>query len=401
MAEESIFGDFFTSPNEVRARRKSEFGSELSRSLADVGRPEEGPALFPGTGTFEGPPTGIKGLLDPSNTREIIQQMLESGDPDTIDKGRELAFEEIQRQGLSKQLDKVFDTSKTGLSKGVDRIKGELRGLARIPETTEVATQQLRALQSGIAKSEADKKPERFGNELESASRASFDQGFINLSPKQRTVVRNQLKEDKADKNPAKFFGDNIELEALAEFNKPFINLSASQKRTVRDNLKTAGEDDFKVELRRNKALDRSNSILSGISKAFDQIGFFSTGFIGNMSSIIANSPGFNLEQTLKVVTSNVAFKALEDMKAASKTGGALGQIAVRELELLEATMGSMRIGQSEDQLVANLRDIQQRFVKVQNLLAREGDVLTTASGQRVKVIKRSPDGDHDVELVQ
>jgi hypothetical protein len=45
-------------------------------------------------------------------------------------------------------------------------------------------------------------------------------------------------------------------------------------------------------------------------------------------------------------------------MRDASKTGGALGQVAVKELEALQASIASLDRGQSPDTLRRNLEDI-------------------------------------------
>jgi hypothetical protein len=45
-------------------------------------------------------------------------------------------------------------------------------------------------------------------------------------------------------------------------------------------------------------------------------------------------------------------------MRDASKTGGALGQVAVKELEALQATVASLDRGQSPAKLKENLEDI-------------------------------------------
>jgi hypothetical protein len=54
----------------------------------------------------------------------------------------------------------------------------------------------------------------------------------------------------------------------------------------------------------------------------------------------------------------------LQAMRDMSPTGGALGSIAVRELELLQSTLGSLDIGQSHDQLVRNLQAVKDHYSK-------------------------------------
>ena len=58
------------------------------------------------------------------------------------------------------------------------------------------------------------------------------------------------------------------------------------------------------------------------------------------------------LSQTIR---SNVGFDRLQQMREASPTGGALGQVSDRELSTLQAVLGSLELEQSEKQLISNL----------------------------------------------
>lgn len=83
--------------------------------------------------------------------------------------------------------------------------------------------------------------------------------------------------------------------------------------------------------------------------------------------SVLARVPGTdarNFQAELDTLKANVAFGELTAMREASKTGGALGQVAVRELELLTSTLGSLDAGQSP----ANLK---KQLGKVRDSIAR------------------------------
>lgn len=62
-----------------------------------------------------------------------------------------------------------------------------------------------------------------------------------------------------------------------------------------------------------------------------------------------------DLSQLLSSIEANVGFDALQAMRAASPTGGALGSITERELALLAATKGAITQSQSREQLEDNL----------------------------------------------
>ena len=57
----------------------------------------------------------------------------------------------------------------------------------------------------------------------------------------------------------------------------------------------------------------------------------------------------------MNTLKSNIAFNELTEMREASKTGGALGQVSNIELLLLEAALGALDTGQSPENLRAQL----------------------------------------------
>ena len=56
----------------------------------------------------------------------------------------------------------------------------------------------------------------------------------------------------------------------------------------------------------------------------------------------------------------NIGFDRLQRMRDESPTGGALGQVAVKELDALQASLGSLDTSQSSDQLLRNLERLEQ-----------------------------------------
>jgi|DEB0MinimDraft_3_1074331.scaffolds.fasta_scaffold01324_11 hypothetical protein len=90
-------------------------------------------------------------------------------------------------------------------------------------------------------------------------------------------------------------------------------------------------------------------------------------GFIGAKSAFIEGTPAYNLRQTLLGIEANIAFDSLNQMRAASETGGALGNVTERELALLAATYGSIDPNQSGSILQYNLKRLEWAMDKVIN----------------------------------
>lgn len=87
------------------------------------------------------------------------------------------------------------------------------------------------------------------------------------------------------------------------------------------------------------------------------------TGAVGRALDVIPGTAGFQLQRNLDTIRANVGFDQLQAMRAASPTGGALGQVSERENVLLQSVQGSLDIGQNRDVLVENLGQIRELFL--------------------------------------
>lgn len=77
-----------------------------------------------------------------------------------------------------------------------------------------------------------------------------------------------------------------------------------------------------------------------------------------------------NQIQTIKAL---IGFDALQKMREASPTGGALGQVSERELGFLQSVAGSLNINQSSAQLKKNLQEIQKSFQTLKLINSPDG----------------------------
>lgn len=101
---------------------------------------------------------------------------------------------------------------------------------------------------------------------------------------------------------------------------------------------------------------DNADRIINTIDQAIPLVGYTTAGLAG--SANIPGTEGRDLETALTTIKANLGFDRLQQMRDASKTGGALGQVAVKELEALQATVASLDRGQSPAKLKENLADI-------------------------------------------
>lgn len=109
-------------------------------------------------------------------------------------------------------------------------------------------------------------------------------------------------------------------------------------------------------------ALTKADIVINKANDALGKVGFFTTGLTGKTLGNIAGTKAYDLEKDVETIKANLGFKELQDMREASPTGGALGQVAVQELNFLQAALANLDTGQSEPQLKKNLNAVKTHF---------------------------------------
>ena len=117
----------------------------------------------------------------------------------------------------------------------------------------------------------------------------------------------------------------------------------------------------------KNKAISetaemKAKLVTQKVDEALKETGFFSTGLTGEVLGLIPGTGAYDLDATLDTIKANLGFNELQAMRQASPTGGALGQVAVRELEMLQATIASLKKGQSQAKLRNGLAQVKTHY---------------------------------------
>jgi len=123
---------------------------------------------------------------------------------------------------------------------------------------------------------------------------------------------------------------------------------SDEERTQIRQEMETKENDLYNLH---QDSFDRQERY---INQALENTGLLSTGF-ASISKFMPGTPARQLEESLKPILGEAAFGRLQQMRDASKTGGALGQVSERELGLLESAMGALSTSQNESQFRANL----------------------------------------------
>ena len=91
-------------------------------------------------------------------------------------------------------------------------------------------------------------------------------------------------------------------------------------------------------------------------------------GIVGNvLGRLGANQEAVDFRNELATIQANIAFDRLQQMREASKTGGALGAVSERELDLLMNAYGNINQSTSPERLKENLQTIKDIMTMIEN----------------------------------
>lgn len=136
----------------------------------------------------------------------------------------------------------------------------------------------------------------------------------------------------------------------------------------------------------------QAGAMRSALGDAMKLVGPTSAGAVGAVASKIPGTTAVDLRAAIDTLKANLAFQALAAMRDASATGGALGQIAVQELQMLQATVASLDPNQHPTTLKRNLAKVQQHIDNWEGLYKRH----STTPGSAPDTSAPAGDADSD-----
>ena len=111
--------------------------------------------------------------------------------------------------------------------------------------------------------------------------------------------------------------------------------------------------------------IENTKVVLNKIDEAEKLVGKGTTGF-GSYLSVVPGTPAKELASVIGTIKARLGFDQLQQMRNASPTGGALGQVSNRELASLEGALASLDQGLSADALRQNLKQIKESYSRWQ-----------------------------------
>jgi len=88
-------------------------------------------------------------------------------------------------------------------------------------------------------------------------------------------------------------------------------------------------------------------------------------GVTGAIASFIPGTNRVNAESLAQTIRANIGFDRLQQMREASPTGGALGQVSNQELSTLQSVLGNLSLSQSQDQVLQNLDRLKKIYADI------------------------------------
>jgi len=139
------------------------------------------------------------------------------------------------------------------------------------------------------------------------------------------------------------------------------VQREIAQARLDEIKSKQADKADKKEEAKQ-AAVNHAAKVITDVQTAQGLVKGTTTGVVGKGAAFVPGTTAYDLQQQLLTLKANLGFDRLQQMRDASPTGGALGQVAVQELQALQATVGSLELGQSKDELQKNLNKIENHY---------------------------------------
>ena len=111
-----------------------------------------------------------------------------------------------------------------------------------------------------------------------------------------------------------------------------------------------------------------SGNVLTNIKKAKELVGPWTTGW-GGILSYLPKTDARRLSGLVQSIKANIGFDRLQEMRDSSPTGGALGQVAVQEINFLQSTIDTLDTLNSEEEVNDALEAVAASYIRLQNEL--------------------------------
>lgn len=175
-----------------------------------------------------------------------------------------------------------------------------------------------------------------------------------------------KLVEDKTTKSGYRYIPiEGGEAWQKAEDEKQAALVAASKEGSQ---LSTKSQTEFVM----NRELDSAIDYIVNQTPGRPVTGKLAEGFMMMSPIITANSDAQGLRANIETIKGIIGFERLQRMREESKTGGALGQVAVQELIALQGTLGNLNLLAPTEDILEKLRDIKDIYNRNMDIVRQE-----------------------------
>lgn len=331
-------------------------------------------AIYSGANRLGGAVGGLLGAQDPELAKATaLQTIMKQADTSTPE-GLVALAQTLGSQGFGQQAMQVMDKARQAQlqTAQIGKVQAEEAKLTQASEREE----QLRTALSQLPPDAADKDIEaivrQYGNP---------DRIFATLEKRQTAeanrIAKAELEREKAAEKAAMQQRDQ-------EFKQQMMALTAASRNATTDlqrqmtqlkidELKSKQADKAEAKaIKEEGAVAHANKVITDVLDAKNLVTGLTTGLIGKGQSFVPGTDAFTLKERIATIKANLGFDRLQQMRDASPTGGALGQVAVQELQALQSSVASLDVGLPKKELDKNLGKIQTHYAAWLKALGRE-----------------------------
>lgn len=331
-------------------------------------------AIYSGANRLGGAVGGLLGAQDPELAKATaLQTIMKQADTSTPE-GLVALAQTLGSQGFGQQAMQVMDKARQAQlqTAQIGKVQAEEAKLTQASEREE----QLRTALSQLPPDAADKDIEaivrQYGNP---------DRIFATLEKRQTAeanrIAKAELEREKAAEKAAMQQRDQ-------EFKQQMMALTAASRNATTDlqrqmtqlkidELKSKQADKAEAKaIKEEGAIAHANKVITDVLDAKNLVTGLTTGLIGKGQSFVPGTDAFTLKERIATIKANLGFDRLQQMRDASPTGGALGQVAVQELQALQSSVASLDVGLPKKELDKNLGKIQTHYAAWLKALGRE-----------------------------
>lgn len=331
-------------------------------------------AIYSGANRLGGAVGGLLGAQDPELAKATaLQSIMKQADTSTPE-GLVALAQTLGSQGFGQQAMQVMDKARQAQlqTAQIGKVQAEEAKLTQASEREE----QLRTALSQLPPDAADKDIEaivrQYGNP---------DRIFATLEKRQTAeanrIAKAELEREKAAEKAAMQQRDQ-------EFKQQMMALTAASRNATTDlqrqmtqlkidELKSKQADKAEAKaIKEEGAIAHANKVITDVLDAKNLVTGLTTGLIGKGQSFVPGTDAFTLKERIATIKANLGFDRLQQMRDASPTGGALGQVAVQELQALQSSVASLDVGLPKKELDKNLGKIQTHYAAWLKALGRE-----------------------------